>query len=108
MVNPSTYSEVNDKIFEKITIEEGQSTVVVFGSETSGGMSMIDTIMEGLAVMYPSIYFFKINNDRSAYAGIYGDAGMVSICYFKNGKIVDTQIGLSPKSKLKEKIALLE
>lgn len=108
MVKPSFYVKVTDDNFREISLKKGLPTVAVFGSEALGGMSMLDAIMENLAPKYPCIYFFKLDEDLSTFTKQYGTKNAVSICFLNNGEVLATQTGLSSKTSLKEKIALLE
>jgi len=100
--------EINDSNFEEII---GQETPVVvdFWAEWCGPCKMISPIVDKLMKKYEGkVTIAKLNvdeNDDSCQK--YGIRNIPTILFFKNGQVVDKQVGATTEAALEEKINAL-
>jgi len=104
MVKPSRYQQVADRDFEKIVLQTKNPAVVVFGTESMGGISMLHLVMEDLAPCYTKLYFLFLDTSTSAFRNKFPGFGKILTIFFQNGNIVYCLSGLTSKSKLRELI----
>ncbi|HEX4849483.1 MAG TPA: thioredoxin domain-containing protein [Puia sp.] len=81
-------------------------SLVQFKTEWSGASQIISPVYEELAHSYKgAVNFFSIDIDEeTAAAEEFGVTEIPTILFFKNGKVVDHVIGLTPKNVLIMKI----
>lgn len=106
-MKPSLYQKVRDEDFNEIVLDKKLPAVVIFASETMGGIALLHIIMESLSMEYAYIYFFFIDVKKSGLAAQYICNSKVITFFFKNGAPINHQIGLTSKKELKKNIELL-
>ena len=99
------YQEISESDFRLMVQKEGKSAVVIFTGDWMGSASMLHVIMEDLWTEYKDkLYFFRVNLDKNTLATEFGILNTATVCFFCRGEIVDQQVGLVSKSKLRNKI----
>lgn len=105
MEGPAAYQEISEMNFRKIVSEGGSPAVVNFSSNWMGGAAMLHLLMEDLWAEYSAkIYFFCVDLEKNKLAKEFGIINTATICFFYNGEMVDQQVGLISKSKLRKKL----
>ncbi|MBC7486223.1 MAG: thioredoxin [Cytophagaceae bacterium] len=97
--------EITDANFDEI-IKTGQPVLVDFWAEWCGPCKMIGPVVEELAGEFEGkAVIGKINvDDNPAISARFGIRSIPTLLVFKNGEIVDKQIGAVPKTALADKI----
>lgn len=98
--------ELNDSNFDQI-VKTDKPVLVDFWAEWCGPCKMIGPIVEELAGDYDGkAVVAKLNVDENPQtAAKFGIRSIPTLLVFKNGQIVDKQIGAVPKSVLSQKLA---
>lgn len=97
--------EITDANFDEI-IKTDQPVLVDFWAEWCGPCKMIGPVVEELAGDFEGkAVIGKINvDDNPGISARFGIRSIPTLLVFKNGEIVDKQVGAVPKSALAEKI----
>lgn len=97
--------EITDATFEEI-LKSDKPVVIDFWAEWCGPCRMIGPIVEELATEYgDKAIIGKVNVDENDdITSKFGIRNIPTILFFKNGEIVDKQVGAAQKSVLIEKI----
>jgi thioredoxin 1 len=97
--------EITDANFDEI-IKTDQPVLVDFWAEWCGPCKMIGPVVEELAGEFEGkAVIGKINvDDNPAISARFGIRSIPTLLVFKNGEIVDKQIGAVPKTALADKI----
>ena len=93
----------------KEIIESGKPVVIDFWAEWCGPCRMVSPIVEELAEeVSGKVEIGKLNvDDNIQTPNEYGIRNIPTILFFKDGKMVDKQIGATPKASLKAKVEAL-
>ena len=98
--------EITDNNFEELVLKSDKLAVVDFWAEWCGPCRMISPIIEELAGEYAgNAVIGKVDVDNNPdICDKYGIRNIPTILFFKNGEIVDKQVGAAPKNALVAKI----
>jgi len=93
-----------DDNFEGEVLKSDKPVLIDFWAPWCGPCKAIGPIVEELAGEFKdSIKFMKLNVDENQKtAGDYGVRSIPTLILFKGGKVLDTLIGLVPKTRLEE------
>lgn len=97
--------ELTDENVKEV-INSGKPVVIDFWAEWCGPCRMIGPILEELAEEYADkVIVGKLNVDENIDTpNEFGIRNIPTVLFFKNGELVDKQIGAGPKNIFKEKI----
>ncbi|WP_028296641.1 thioredoxin [Olivibacter sitiensis] len=98
--------EITDSNFEELVLKSDKPVLVDFWAEWCGPCRMVGPLVEELAKEYDGkAVVGKVNVDNNAEISTkYGIRNIPALLFFKNGEIVDKQIGAVPKSVLAGKL----
>lgn len=98
--------ELTEANFEELVINSDKPVLVDFWAEWCGPCRMVGPIVEELAKEYDGkAVIGKVNVDE--HGGIsmkYGIRNIPTLLIFKNGEVVDKQVGVAPKTALAAKL----
>jgi thioredoxin 1 len=96
--------EVNKDNFEE-TISKDNLVIVDMWAQWCGPCRMAAPILEDLSNTNENVDFAKCNVDENPeIAQKYGVRGIPTFLFFKEGKLVSSEVGVIPKNRLQEKI----
>ncbi|MCL3779837.1 thioredoxin [Prolixibacteraceae bacterium JC049] len=101
--------EITDANFEEIVLKSDKPVLVDFWAEWCGPCRMVGPLVEELATEYEGkAVVGKLDVDTSTNVPAkYGIRNIPTILFFKDGEIVDKQVGAVPKTVLAQKIDAL-
>lgn len=105
----SNLIELTDGNFEQQVLQSEGPVLVDVSTEWCGPCKMLTPIIEELAKEYDGrLKVGKLDADASpSVAARYRILSVPTLLFFKNGELVDTQIGLIPKQELQNKLDTL-
>ena len=97
--------EITDSNFQEI-LAEGKPVVMDFWAPWCGPCKMVGPIIDELATEYEGkVIISKCDVDENGdVAAEYGIRNIPTVLFFKNGELVDKQVGSAPKSAYVAKI----
>ena len=97
--------EITDSNFQEI-LAEGKPVVMDFWAPWCGPCKMVGPIIDELATEYEGkVIIGKCDVDENGDVAVeYGIRNIPTVLFFKNGELVDKQVGSAPKSAYVAKI----
>ena len=98
--------QFTDANFQSEVISSDKLSVIDFWAEWCGPCRMVGPVVEEIAKEYDGkAVVGKVNVDNNPGISMkFGIRNIPALLYFKNGEIVDKQIGAVPKSVLADKL----
>lgn len=98
--------ELTDSNFDEVVLKSDKPVLVDFWAEWCGPCRMVAPIVAELANEYEGRAIVgKMDVDSSPQTAVkYGIRNIPTILFFKNGEIVDKQVGAVPKTILASKL----
>ena len=101
--------EITTANFEETVINSDKPVLVDFSAEWCGPCRMVGPIVDELQADYEGkAVVGKVNvDDEQEIAAKYGIRNIPTILFFKDGEIVDKNVGVAPKADLAKKMDVL-
>lgn len=98
--------EITDANFEEVVMNSDKPVLVDFWAEWCGPCRMVGPMVEELAKEYDGkAVVGKLNVDHNQEVSFkYGIRNIPTLLVFKNGEVVDKQVGVAPKTVLAGKL----
>ncbi|MGH2622424.1 MAG: thioredoxin [Sphingobacterium sp.] len=98
--------EITDSNFDEVVLKSDKPVLIDFWAEWCGPCRAVGPLVDEISSEYEGkAVIGKVNVDNNPDISVrYGIRNIPALLYFKNGEIVDKQIGAAPKSILVEKL----
>jgi thioredoxin 1 len=98
--------EVTDATFDEVVLKSDKPVMVDFWAAWCGPCRMVAPIMDQLTAEYADkAVIVKVDVDSNQkFAAEYGVRNIPTVLVFKNGEVVEKQVGVAPKATYAQKI----
>lgn len=98
--------EVTDATFDEMVLKSDKPVMVDFWAAWCGPCRMVAPIMDQLTAEYEGkAIIVKVDVDANQkFAAEYGVRNIPTVLVFKNGEVVEKQVGVAPKATYAQKI----
>ena len=98
--------EVTDATFDEVVLQSDKPVMVDFWAAWCGPCRMVAPIMDQLTSEYEGkAVITKVDVDANQeFAAKYGVRNIPTVLLFKNGEVVEKQVGVAPKATYAQKI----
>ena len=98
--------DITDEKFQEVILDSDKPAIVDFWAEWCGPCRMVSPIVKELSEEYgDKIVVAKMDVDSNPNTAIkFGIRNIPTILFFKNGEVVDKQVGAVPKTILASKL----
>ena len=98
--------EITDATFDEVVLKSDKPVLVDFWAAWCGPCRMVGPIIEEIANDYEGkAVVGKVDVDANQeFAAKYGVRNIPTVLLFKNGEVIDKQVGVAPKTTYTQKI----
>jgi len=98
--------EITDANFQELVLNAGKPAMIDFWAEWCGPCRMLTPVVKELSTEYEGrVVVGKVDVDSNPGISMkYGIRNIPTLLFFKNGEVVDKQVGVVPKGALVNKI----